>query len=393
MNTLLRARTQTLYEAICSWLLPLGFATLLVGLAVLPDRSLYHKLFYATIAIPTLLALLLRPRNGKALWANPVVISFLLFSAWALLSISWSDTERSASSLSKRPLYILMLFAACTLAALHNHLRLAKSTLAAALLMLPITLYSLAVFIQSPSGRLIGTGALDNPLLSSHLFGFFCALWLALCLTLPARQRWLSLIAVGIMGAAVLATGSRTPLLATAMACAWLILACWNKRAIGLACSGVIALLALTTFYPEALSSRGFSYRPELWIETLRRVAEQPWQGFGFDAHLAIFIADIPRTFSEPHSFALGVLYYTGIIGLALWVAMHAIALFECWKHRSNTIFLVCGALLIYGIGAGLTEGGGILSRPKEHWFLTWIPLAMIAAISAHARQIKDTLS
>ena len=27
----------------------------------------------------------------------------------------------------------------------------------------------------------------------------------------------------------------------------------------------------------------------------------------------------------------------------------------------------------MYGIGAGLTEGGGIISRPKEHWYLLWI--------------------
>src|SRR5690606_34947051 len=143
---------------------------------------LYHKLFYATIAAPTLLVVLLHPRSSKAMWQNPVIISFLLFSAWALLSFTWSDTEQSLSSLFKRPLYILMLFTACALMALHNHQRLTQSTILAALLMLPISAYSLVIFISNPvpGGRLIGSGALDNPLLSSHLFGFFCALWLAL---------------------------------------------------------------------------------------------------------------------------------------------------------------------------------------------------------------------
>jgi tRNA A-37 threonylcarbamoyl transferase component Bud32 len=41
----------------------------------------------------------------------------------------------------------------------------------------------------------------------------------------------------------------------------------------------------------------------------------------------------------------------------------------------------------MYGIGAGLTEGGGILSRPKEHWFLLWIPLAIIAGLSVAQRR------
>lgn len=396
MSTQSNAWTQKFFAFTCNWLLPLGFVILLIGMAVLPERSLYHKLFYATIAAPTLLVMLLHPRSSKAMWQNPVIISFLLFSAWALLSFTWSDTDQSLSSLFKRPLYILMLFTACALMALHNHQRLAQSTILAALLMLPISAYSLVIFISNPvpGGRLIGTGALDNPLLSSHLFGFFCALWLALSMTLPGRQSWPALGAVSIMGAAVLATGSRTPLLAIALTCAWLVVACWNKRAVWLMLAGAAALVALVIIYPEALSSRGLSYRPELWIKTLSKVAEQPWHGFGFDAQLTIFLADMPTFgFSEPHNFALGVLYYTGVTGLVIWLAMHALALFQCWKHKDNFMFVVCGALLVYGIGAGLTEGGGILSRPKEHWLVTWIPLALIAALSIRTKKAQSTMS
>lgn len=391
MHTQIDSWTQRTYFFICNWLLPLGFVALLIGLAVLPERSLYHKVFYALIAAPTLLALALRPRTSQALWLDPVIIAFLMFSTWALISISWSDTNQSLGTLFKRPLYILMLFAACALMAIQAAPRIAQSTLLAAILMLPLTAYSLVVFAASwiPGERLIGYGALDNPLLSSHLFGFFCALWLALSMTLSPRHSWPALIAAGLMGLALLATGSRTPLVATALVCAWLIVACWNKRSIWLLISGVLATLALILLYPEALSNRGLSYRPELWSKTLSKVAQQPWQGFGFDAHLAIFLSDIPTSFREPHNFALGVLYYTGITGLVLWLVMHGLALFQCWKHRSNYLFIVCGALLVYGLGAGLTEGGGILPRPKEHWLVTWIPLALIAALSIRTRQTQ----
>ncbi|MDX1357159.1 MAG: hypothetical protein R3226_17175, partial [Halomonas venusta] len=186
MHTQLDSRTQRTYAFICNWLLPLGFVVLLVGLAALPERSLYHKMFYALIAAPTLLALALRPCSAQAFLRDPVIITFLMFSTWALISFSWSDTEQSFGTLFKRPLYILMLFAACALMALQTNARLAQSTLLAAVLMLPLTAYSLAMFITSgvPGERLIGYGALDNPLLSSHLFGFFCAFWLALSMTL-----------------------------------------------------------------------------------------------------------------------------------------------------------------------------------------------------------------
>lgn len=393
MHTQIDSCTQRTFAFICNWLLPLGFVVLLVGLAALPERSLYHKMFYALIAAPTLLALALRPRSAQAFLRDPVIITFLLFSTWALISFSWSDTEQSFGTLLKRPLYILMLFAACALMALQTNARLAQSTLLAAVLMLPLTAYSLAMFIASgvPGERLIGYGALDNPLLSSHLFGFFCAFWLALSMTLTPRQSWPALIAAGLMGLALLATGSRTPLVATTLACAWLIIACWSKRSVWLLLCGVLVTLALVRLYPEILLERGLSYRPELWAQTLNKVAQQPWQGFGLDAQLAILIADLNMSFSEPHNFALGVLYYTGIIGLAIWLAMHGLALFQCWKHRSNYLFIVAGALLVYGIGAGLTEGGGILPRPKEHWLMTWIPLALIAALSIRTRQAQGT--
>jgi O-antigen ligase len=393
MHTQIDSWTQRTHAVICNWLLPLGFIALLIGLAVLPERSLYHKLFYALVAIPTLLALVLSPRTSKLVWLDPVIITFVIFSLWALISIGWSDSDAPVSSSLKRPLYILMLFAACALMALQANLRLAESTLLAAVLMLPITAYSLIVFIINwvPSDRFVGSGALDNPLLSSHLFGFFCAFWLALGMTLRRGQSWLAFIAALLMGLALLATGSRTPIMATALVCAWLIIACWNTRSILLLASGALSFLALASLYPGIIYERGFSYRPDLWASTLSKISQQPWLGYGFDAHLEILIADLAMTFSEPHNFALGVLYYTGIVGLALWLAMHGLALFQCWRHRSNFLFIVCGALLVYGIGAGLTEGGGILPRPKEHWLVTWIPLALIAALSIRTRQGQRT--
>lgn len=391
MHIQIDSRTQLTYSFICNWLLPLGFVVLLIGLAVLPERSLYHKMFYMLVAAPTLLALMLRPRTCLILLREPVIIAFLMFSTWALISISWSDTERSFGTLFKRPLYIWMMFVAFALMALQTTSRLPQSALLAAVMMLPLTAYSLAMFIASrvPGERFVGYGALDNPLLSSHLFGFFCALWLSLIMTLRPRQSWLALPAAIVMGLALLATGSRTPLVATILVCAWLIIACWNKRSVWLLLCGVLVTLALARLYPEILFERGLSYRPELWAQTLSKVAEQPWQGFGLDAQLAIFIVDLNTSFSEPHNFALGVLYYTGIIGLAIWLTMHGLALLQCWKHRSNYLFIVCGALLVYGIGAGLTEGGGILPRPKEHWLVTWIPLALIAALSIRIRQAQ----
>ncbi|MEF8732590.1 MAG: O-antigen ligase family protein [Candidatus Accumulibacter meliphilus] len=392
MPPLVLTRSQQAFSFICNWLLPLGYVTLLVGLVVLPDRSIYHKFFYLLIAAPAAIAMLLRPATLRVLLREPIVILFLAFATWSLLSGSWSDSDTSIGSMLKKPLYVLLLFAACSLLSLQASKRLEQSTLVGALLMIPLTMYSLGTFAiaWAPGERLVGPGALDNPLLSSHIFGFFCTLWLAVGITLPRRQACLAFAPAVIFGGALLATGSRSPLVATALVCVWLAIACWNKRSIILVAAGISALVALLLLHPDALLGRGASYRLEIWHQALAKISQHPWLGFGVGASLAIDIKDFAVPFSEPHSFALGVLYYTGIVGLSLWLALNAVALSLCWRNRHRQGFLVGGALLIYGAGAGLAEGGWILSRPKEHWFLTWIPLALIAAYNIAARQAEE---
>lgn len=387
-----RAWPRTTYHVICNWILPLGYLCLLSGLFLLPGRSQYHQLFYVLVATPALIALMLEPTHFKRLFREPVLLAFLLFTAWALLSLVWSLGEESPGSLIKRPFFIFLLFAATTLIALHNRLRLEQSMAAAAVLAVPFALYGLVLFAQdwTPDSRLVGSGALDNPLLSSHLYGFFCVAWLGFAMTRPHKQALLAVLPLVVLGATLLATGSRTPLVATSMAAAWLVLACWNRRAAWLAVIGAASIGALLLWFPESLLSRGTSYRLDIWQFVLGKVAQYPLLGHGLDAPLEVPVAALNMVFSEPHSFALGVVYYTGVIGLVLWLAMFVLGLVTCWRQRQDGLFVIAGALLVYGLGAGLTEGGAIFTRPKEHWFLVWIPLALIAALSIANRYRKE---
>ncbi|MFH6599200.1 O-antigen ligase family protein [Ectopseudomonas khazarica] len=391
MSSAIRTWPRNTSDFISTWLLPLGYLCLLTSLTWLEDRSLYHKLFYALMAAPALLVLILQPRRCAPLLRDPTFLAFLAYASWALLSIAWSGTEDSAGSLIKRPLYISMLFTACALMVEQNHARFIQVIRVASLLIIPLATYGLVDFLlhYSSGARLVGTGALDNPLLSSHLFGFFCIIWLGWVMTAPLRQSLLALVPLALLLATLLATGSRTPILASALAAGWLILCCWNARSAILVGLGFACLAALLMLFPESLLNRGTSYRLEIWQLALDKIAVHPWLGHGFDAPLAILVPGIGYWFREPHSFFLGVLYYTGIIGAALWLSMHLLALWTCWKHRSDTYFTIAGALVVYGIGAGLAEGGGILARPKEHWFLTWIPLALVTALNI-GRKLRE---
>ncbi|SEE52672.1 O-antigen ligase [Pseudomonas palleroniana] len=384
------------FDFLVLWILPIGLLLLLSSLFFVSNRNVLHRIVYVLFTVPTLLMFLQRPRELRELLREPLAIAFLAFAGWAMTSLLWSVEPTLDSDLLKRPLNTFLLFGGCALL-LHYRAELFKPIFfGAAVIALVVCLCNLVAFVKGfqPGMRMIGgRGALDNPLLSSHLFGFFCVYWLYICMTTKRFQvLWLSVPAMMIMAAALLATGSRTPLVAMALAVLWLSFLSRNRRAALLITSLVIALVGLLILYPEAITERGSSFRFEIWSLALQRIAEHPWIGHSYNSELYLTLSDGYQLY-EPHSFALGVLYYVGIIGFIPWAFMLGWGLYKGLKQRAQPLFILASTLLAYGIGAGLTEGGGILSRPKEHWFLLWIPLALLAGLSIaqRRRSLLDT--
>ena len=378
-----------LFDFICLWLLPIGLLLLLSDLYFLPNRSLHHKLYYGFFSIPTLIAIVLRPRELKEFLREPIILGFMLFAAWALVSLIWSNTDADFWGQLRPALHLLMLFLGCSLLLKYRGEIVQPLIFSAAVIALVATLYNLCLFAPdyNPNMRMVGAGAFDNPLLSSHAFGFFCIYWLTLIMT--CKRAPILLIAIPgfiAMFAALIATGSRTPLVAIVLAMCWLSFICWNRRSFALLGALVAGSIVVIALFSDMILSRGSSFRFEIWDMTLGLISQHPLVGHGFDAALTLQPAGINYALSEPHNFALGVLYYVGILGLLPWLFIQARALYISWRHRVQPLFILASAWLVYGIGAGLTEGGGILPRPKEHWYLLWIPLALIAALSINLR-------
>ena len=96
-----------LYDFIVTRWLVGGYLILLTGMFWLPAGSQYTKFYYALVATPALLGVLLMPQQIKPLLREPVVLCFLVLSAWLLISMGWSRTDDGFGSLAKRPLYVL----------------------------------------------------------------------------------------------------------------------------------------------------------------------------------------------------------------------------------------------------------------------------------------------
>ncbi len=389
MPTHLSSTTQAKSQAIriSSWItqhiFPIGWLALLTGLFWVGDRALYHKLYYSLLVAPLIIAMAIRPHRFVPILRHPLILAFLLFGSYLSLTLLWSDTDTAAFSLLKRPIYVLVILLSAAMlamerpAALEQLMKISAITAAVAAA-LSLGYYSYSGHSLLSSQRFSGYGALYNPLLSAHVYGFFAAFWLAYWFTARQPLAPLPLLCLAVLGTAIIATGSRTPLLALSATVVWLGLAHPGRRSLLLLLVATSAGLALLLLHPTVLISRGLSYRPDIWSEALALAVQRPWRGYGFEHQLLLELKETGLVFNDPHNIELAVLLDGGFIGLALWLLLYGIAMIYSWRNRHDSLVLVTSALLIFGFFAGLTEGRDFLSRPKEHWFLIWIPFALL---------------
>ncbi len=370
-------------RAIAEVVLPVGMLALLTGMLWVGEHGLYPKLFQYLVALPVLLLIAVRPRCVVELADSLVVRWVLVFFGVTLISLLWSHPEDAPLSLVRRPFMILLVFLAANEIASRAPQRLELLMRMALTIATCAAAYSLGrFFLEGAQGRLFGYGALYNPLLVSHVFGFFAAF--ALGNLLAGRQRPPLLIALSalLLVAVLLATGSRTPLMAMTATFGWLLAISMNRQVIVASISLAVVSLIVFFLWPDILLQRGLSYRPQIWQEAFRQIMDAPWFGHGFGSPLSINVPGIDYPFSEPHNLTLSVMYDLGIVGVVVWLGMYLSALAIAWQLRVQRHVVAVSAAVVYGFISGMTEGGAFLSRPKEHWFVVWIPIALFAAVA-----------
>jgi O-antigen ligase len=345
-------------------------------------------LFYWLVALPTLVYLAFSFRKMvAALIESRIFLAYLLFACYMVTTLLWSNNEDNVLTLAKRPFFIVLVFLFIFEFGRRRPDLLKMTIECSALFAVFAGLYTLYLFIAAGAhGRLEGYGVLSNPLLVSHVFGFFLALWLGHYFCKRKLVEPLHFFAFVVLAGLLLATGSRTPLAAMIMTVIWLaVLTLSRKGAVAL---GALAILggAIFCFFPEVILQRGLSYRPEIWADVAYKISANPWFGHGFGTSLQVWVEDLNQTFSESHNIMLSVLYSGGMVGSALWAAIYLVALGEAWRWRRDRWVLMFSATVVYGFVAGLTGEGAFFSRPKEVWFLVWIPITLLSHATFKAR-------
>lgn len=146
----------------------------------------------------------------------------------------------------------------------------------------------------------------------------------------------LSILSMLLIGALLLSTGSRTPLLAVVATSLWLAALTLDRKSLVVLGLLVSMSAAIVLLAPEMVMQRGLSYRTEIWAEVLRQIAGKVWFGHGYGASMKIPIVRPQQTrFSDPHNLTLAVL---------CWRSFRAAILGRSVLHRVvRRLAIACG--------------------------------------------------
>lgn len=221
--------------------------------------------------------------------------------------------------------------------------------------------------------------------------GFVVALaWLAAAAVRGARGRWAAIgvaLALGVMSYSLILLASRGATIA--VGATLLVLGAWAVRHRPrrlLALLAVVALAGLGLLLPggagllerfESESTATGGGRTEIWrtvsVEMMAGAPQELLLGHGFDRSRELVSGSF-GLISSTHSAYLLIVYDFGVIGLLLFLALHALPFVRGWRLGG-----VRGALVV-GLVAYLLTTGLFLSTPDN--FLYWAALGLVLAMA-----------
>jgi O-antigen ligase len=370
----------------------LGLGWMMLGLVVMPagisfnPGRLYQASLIVLLYLPAwCLALTGHAATWRALLPSWAFRWFLLLLAWAAVSLLWSPTPHVGDAAS-RLLSVLAFVLAWPLWLDADERRAQRLLLLAGLAMALVAGWFCVTYLWRPpaDGRIVGDGVIATANYAAAVMGV-AALWLCV---LPVADRRIAAcrwLAVGVLLAFVVLTGSRSTWLALAI-CA-LLAPLWRRSrlAYGLAGGTLLAgILCILQPWP-ALIERGTSLRPQLLHQSLALIAQHPWRGLGQGADFTLTIAGTAYTHS--HNVLTQTLIQLGIPGLLLLVVTWCLVAWRGWLARARVTGRLVLALWLYASVVLQFDMPQLLDSPRPGWLLVWLPLGLALWLQLDARR------
>lgn len=392
---------------------------LVIALYYITDfRYLHEGVFYLLLAA----AVLLPPRDGnywrglvRPLRKQPLLWVIMAYVLYQWCSLGWS-TQFAGSELAEvvRKSKFSLLWMWLAASALKDERE--------ASLLWPVMVIAAAVSAgmslpdgaaYSADGRLIGYGRSENAVQAASLYGIAALVaWYLFCTSCvggtapnpprsapPLGRRCSTLQPIRVDcttqshqdfcfrfimgGCAILltfalnVTASRGALLGLSAGLAFILLPYYRRYAWGIM---VVILAGLVSIDWPALWMRADGFRLEIWREVIHRWQESPLLGLGFRTPFTLSLSNGQEIF-QPHSLYLTALYYGGIIGLSLLLAVWITAFYQAWRGRQSELLPL--GMLVYSFVIALFDFDLLLVNVRQEWILFWLPWAATLALTA----------
>lgn len=366
---------------------------LLAGFPIL-STAMHRWVFYA-LGIVVLLRLTALRRSIRLLRTRPLFLACGAFIAYGLLSTTWSpvlEAQEIGEAVLAAVSLLVVLVMGLQVAEAEAQSRfgigqvLVLSTLiCGAICGVYLILYHLGIGdLTVDRSRMGGLGQVKNPV----LLGFVAAVALLTALALRGELRrlagWAAApILIALLFAAVIATGSRGPLVALFGGTGLLLLLERRWRTLAVLAMALVLLAvaiasgALDDFYRIGSAD---SERFAIWTVALEQIAARPWFGYGalYEPELAGFRAT--------HSLYLGALLYGGVLGSLLLAAVVVLTLLTGLRAAEDPVGRALTAVFALGLVGGLFEFHALFKELDPEWLLFWIPLALLLGRDAVQR-------
>lgn len=387
--------------------LPISYTLFLLGFLFFPSSKSHSTFFYVFVGFPFLILIFRKKVAFPSFFSSRTFLLSTIFLVYMFSALFWADNyELSDISKNGRRVLYILIFLGVTMHLIQVHPNFLQRLLLLLCWTAAITAIGYIMFFYSqhpfPSSRLGGYGLLYNPIEASSIYGMV----FVVCVYVLGQQRSVKmrLLYWGILPALfsyILLAQSRGPLLALAVTIfAWQVLA-WllheggkdnhRNRLLVVLLLIFAASVASFVYYPEFFKSFFLreSYRLETWGKVLVRVTDAPFFGHGLNADSQTIMSD-GFVMLHPHSIYLATLYYGGIVGLFLLVALIGLAIWQGVARigKPQSFLLTC--MVMFGALCMVTDGKTLIQHPKPFWIFFWFPIALISASELPGNLLRD---
>ena len=217
---------------------------------------------------------------------------------------------------------------------------------------------SYAMYNPNSEKAIIPGWELAGPFGHANVLGMYCALAFALT-PLVTDRRW-RLVVGSILFVTIVASASRTALIATVFILLWWLI-CWFKSSISIRLAGTVLVgitaTAMFVFPFVHWDPRAFTDRAQVWAESLRVWQQSPVVGMGVNWFLddAQALGNVAKWafVGTGHNMVVDTLVKSGLLGIAVLAPVLLGALASTRALRVTSQQIACfGFLMAFFVGA-----------------------------------------